>query len=277
MLMRGLNNRRPKPIYLLSPSLEVKDVDRLIPTLLVCADAQALSAIDGAAKGYEIQTEVCFTASEAFNVLRRRRFKLLVLDLDLPKATDVLRYRSLSSRDHPNVVIALASKGVSLKQTVGEQIHLVVQKPFTASLMERSLRSAYRLLLNETRATFRYSVDIIAAAATVVEQGRKRALQNVILRDLSSTGLRAKADSPLPTDSTVFVDFLLPGTEDKIHAVGRVIWANTQGDAGIQFISISAQEFQKLREWLSTRCPWTIDLPLKAVDEARGEDARSMQ
>lgn len=247
---------------------------REISTLLFCADVQAISAIRCASRSYEITCETCFTAADAFQMIKRQKFSMLILDFDLPGAADVLRCHTENRHEHPRVVIALSSKAWSVK--AGGEIHLLVHKPCTDSLMERNLRSAYGILLHETRAAFRHAVEI-GASASFIQRGRRLTLQNTVLRDLSSTGLRLKTDSLLLKDSTVFIDFQLPGTHDQVHAVGRIIWTKPQGEAGVQFLSVPAPEFQRLKEWLAARCPWTTELPLRSAQAGRYAQARSVQ
>lgn len=242
--------------------------------LLLCTDEQSLSNIDRASKVYNIHTEACLTAAEAMIFARRRRFDLVVVDLDLAQATDLLRHQGTGGQDCPSVVIGLTAKAHIAQYPPNKHVHLVVQKPFTASLMERTLRSAYRLLLNVTRSAYRLHVEI-AASAMIYQDGRRQPLQNVILRDLSSTGVRLTTASQIARDATVFIDFQLPGNEGQIHAVGKVIWTGPKGNAGIQFLSIAAPQFERLKGWLSTHFPWTPELALKA-SESNAQQAYSM-
>lgn len=73
------------------------------------------------------------------------------------------------------------------------------------------------------------------------------------LLNISETGLRLHTEIPLPQDAVAFVDLELPGTEDKVRAIGKVVWSHPNGEAGIELGYIPAKQFKFLVPFLQTK------------------------
>jgi hypothetical protein len=157
------------------------------------------------------------------------------------------------------VVIAIANDPAVLKQTLNKRVHFTLQKPFTPELMGRTLKAGYRLIVNEKRSAFRHAVRI-PAMASFLERHARRPIENAVLQDLSTTGLCLQADSIIPRESTVFIDFALTETNTQMSVIGKVMWNDAAGRAGVQFRFMPPSEQQCLRDWLSTLCPWDTEL-----------------
>jgi hypothetical protein len=88
--------------------------------------------------------------------------------------------------------------------------------------------------------------NVPAAQATLLNLGE------------GGAGLRLNSHRGLPAVNLIVGDsasisFHLPETHDSLHVMGRVVWATTTGEAGIQFTWISDSERMKLEAWLM-RC-----------------------
>lgn len=74
-----------------------------------------------------------------------------------------------------------------------------------------------------------------------------------VLVNISETGLCLKTKKALPKDAVVFVDLELPGTEEKARAIGKVMWNNPNGEAGIELGYIPARQFKFLVPFLQLK------------------------
>jgi len=248
-----------------------------LSTLLLCSDAQALCNIDRIFNDYEIETDVCLNAASALESVKQRKFDLMVLDFDLPGLDELLEYRPSDLWGYPAIVIALTRTPEAVRQALSKRVHFVVQKPFTPDLMGKTLRAAYSLIVKEKRTAFRHSVRI-NATAHVVEHGIKRPLRNPMLVDISYTGLCIKSETGVPKESTIFIDFQLPDTHEHINAIGKVMWSDAHGQAGVQFRFIAPEEFKTLRSWLGAKCPWDTELmPRSVLSQMAATEASRVQ
>lgn len=243
-------------------------MNRVISTLLVVSDASSLFVIDQVFKSYATETKACVNLGQALQTLRQRKFDLLLLDVDLPWATEVLEVFRNDYRGYASIVIAVTESPLSVKERAAVCLSLVLQKPFTAASVEKTLRAAYPLIIEERRSKFRYSVHIPASAA-ILESGQKHSLPQPIIQDISYTGLRLRVDRTLTPDARILVDFQLPGSLEDIHVSGKVIWSDAHGQTGIQILYAPPQELKKLRAWLAAKCPLDMEL----MDEVRSQES----
>jgi Tfp pilus assembly protein PilZ len=73
------------------------------------------------------------------------------------------------------------------------------------------------------------------------------------LLDMSETGLKLKTDSVLPKDAVVFIDLEVPETDEKTRTIGKVVWNNPEGEAGIELGYIPAKQFKFLVPYLQSK------------------------
>ncbi|HEY2496359.1 MAG TPA: PilZ domain-containing protein [Candidatus Angelobacter sp.] len=230
-----------------------------ITALLLCNDARSLEVIDRTFEEYSISTYSCGSGQTANSSASQRKFDLLMLDFDEPDAEELIEFRATDLWGYPSVVIAIASDPAVMKRTLNKRVHFTLQKPFTPELMGSTLRAGYSLIVNEKRAAFRHTVRM-PATASFLEQQMRHPLENVSIHDISQNGLCLQTAIAVPKDATVFVDFQLPDTHTSISTIGKVMWSDATGRAGVHFRFIPPSEQKQLREWLSERCPWDVEL-----------------
>jgi DNA-binding NarL/FixJ family response regulator len=233
-----------------------------LSALLVTSDSQSLFLAERTLDAYSIERVTCSTGLAALDALRARTFDLLVLDVGMPGSSELLDSQLKDNKNCPSTVIALTQDPKTVTETVRKRVHYVLQQPFTVDMIARTLKTAYGLIAIDKRTSFRLPVRI-AAAAEYQKSGQKYPLKTAMLTDISQTGMCLKSDILIPKESTVFVNFQIPGVPTVIHAIGTVIWHDAFGQAGIQFRFIPPQEFRVLRDWLNAKCPWNSELVSK--------------
>ena len=103
-----------------------------------------------------------------------------------------------------------------------------------------------------TRKAARFNVSIKVTISFQLNCQRHPEQQGVLL-NISETGLCVKTDSVLPRGAVAFVDLELPGTEEKTRAIGKVVWSNDNGEAGIELGYIPAKQFRFLVPFLQSK------------------------
>jgi len=71
--------------------------------------------------------------------------------------------------------------------------------------------------------------------------------------DISETGLKLKTDRALPKDAVVFIDLEIPETQEKTRAIGKVVWNNASGEAGVELGYVPAKQFKFLVPYLQSK------------------------
>jgi hypothetical protein len=73
-----------------------------------------------------------------------------------------------------------------------------------------------------------------------------------IIRDLSETGIAVQAVAALQVNEQVQLRFELLNPRVRVETSGRVAWADSTGQAGVEFRALSRRSQRSLKEWLFT-------------------------
>ncbi|HEV2730715.1 MAG TPA: PilZ domain-containing protein [Terriglobales bacterium] len=73
-----------------------------------------------------------------------------------------------------------------------------------------------------------------------------------IIRDLAETGIAIQAVAPLQADQQVQLRFELVSPRLRVETMGRVAWADSGGQAGIEFTALPRRSHRLLKDWLFT-------------------------
>jgi hypothetical protein len=234
-------------------------MENAISAFVLSGDPQSLSVARNLLDHYPVRSTLCRTNGDAVTALKQKRFDLFILDFDLRGATALLPSAFGASYGHGRNLIVLAGDPGLLAGALQNKVKYALHKPVAVDMLSKTLQIIYSHIILEKRAYFRCPVRIDASAA-YQQAWMRRALTDAVLQDISQTGLRLKANACLAKGTTAFIDFELPGTEDRIHVVGKAIWNDDNKITGLQFSYISANDLQRLRDWLNKRCPWASKL-----------------
>jgi CheY-like chemotaxis protein len=237
-----------------------------LTALLLCNDDESLQVIDRTFEDYSVSTYFCMNGQTANVSASQRKFDLLMLDFDEPGADELIDFRPTDLWGYPSVVIAIGSNPDVMKQALSKRVHFTLQKPFTPELMSNTLKAGYSLIVQEKRKSFRHPV-CIEANATFLQDKTRCVMQNTKILDISQTGIRLQSDLTILKDSVVFLDFKLPETEIALSIIGKAMWSDSSGRAGIQFRFMAPLELKDLDEWLVQRSPWDVELTARTQQE----------
>lgn len=103
-----------------------------------------------------------------------------------------------------------------------------------------------------TRKSARFDVSL-KITVTYQLNCQRHPPQEGTLRNISESGLCLQTAEPLPKDAVVFVDLELPGSEEKVRAIGKVVWSKPNGEAGVELGYIPAKQFKFLAPFLQAQ------------------------
>ena len=122
-------------------------------------------------------------------------------------------------------------------------------------------RARLRVHRNELRL-----IGVLAAAAVAPRRKRRHPRHQVsslayvnvnqgnggIIRDLAETGIAIQAVAPLQASEQVQLRFELVSPRLRVETMGRVAWADSGGQAGIEFTALPRRSHRLLKDWLFT-------------------------
>jgi PilZ domain-containing protein/RDD family protein len=74
-----------------------------------------------------------------------------------------------------------------------------------------------------------------------------------IIRNLSEAGIAIQAVAPLHANQQVHLHFELLSPRLRVEATGRVAWADSTAQAGVEFLAIPHRSRRLLKDWLLTQ------------------------
>ncbi|HZU33595.1 MAG TPA: PilZ domain-containing protein [Candidatus Angelobacter sp.] len=230
--------------------------------LLVCNDPTPLSITQKVLEDHGITVKAANSASTAGQLLKSFKFDLAIYDHDIPGALDLAteagKSPTAAPAANPKMVFAMV-RSTTVSELSGKRIHFMMQKPFSADLLSRTLRAAYGTMIRERRVAFRHPVQIKPESSALLQETGNQALHATIILDLSQTGVCIQTLEILPQGATVQIDFYLPETKELIHATGTVMWTRASGRSGIRFAQLPQTEQKQLNAWLDSRTPYDAD------------------
>jgi ActR/RegA family two-component response regulator len=216
--------------------------------LLVSGDSQVLSVMNRILENFAIDSEVCSEFGSAIDAVTHRRFDTVIVDW--AGTQNPIRVVNGARKSTPNgntTIVAMVGESYEMKAALLAGAHFIINKPTSLSNVRECMRAAYGTMLQQRRRAARCPVDI-PVIATVAELGRLDAN----IADVSVGGLALRCNQALQINWTVSLEFLLPGSNDLVHVVGKVVNAMGPGRCGLRFSFVPEEDFSLLVVWLAT-------------------------
>jgi hypothetical protein len=192
----------------------------------------------------------CCPVSEAPAKFDDTRIDLLALNFDDPSnAESLIQALRRSSMSKSAVTLAVLSDRGKVTQAFGAGANFVLYLPLSEDNARPCLRAAVALLQRERRRQFRVPVQL-----PVTLSCNGNAEVEGILLDLSEGGMDVLSAKPLQPGEPISVKFCLPPATDML-AHAQVVWANSNGQTGMQFMYFDEEQSRVLSSWLGSNAP----------------------
>jgi ActR/RegA family two-component response regulator len=215
--------------------------------LLMCRNQPALRILANAFNGIGVGPEVCLSAPDTMEWLVKGHYSALVLDFDLPGASQVARMVRIISPDRRPVIFTMIGAMTPVGGAFQAGANFVLYKPLAAEQVSRSLRAARGFLNSDRRRSPRHALQGLVHLQFSVGE------IPAIMVDLSEQGLALQAPERLPKAQEVPLRFVLPGTAHGVEGTGQIIWSNDEGRAGMFFSRLTLASRKYLKDWLNQR------------------------
>jgi ActR/RegA family two-component response regulator len=233
--------------------------------LVVSNDAAAIKHLDASMQQLAMSAEVCFEVAAALNLLSRRKFEAVVVDLQLgDQAKSILEKIRLSPSNRTAVLFTISDSDAETAVAFKAGTNFVLRRPLSPASISRSLKVAYGLIVRERRRYFRCPIEIpaaICAPGTPAVHGKTL--------NISEGGVAINTSLSLKPGVQVKVQFTLPDREIHFEAESTVCWSK-EGYLGFQFSALPPELASELQEWLARRLEES--LPASVADKFRGAE-----
>ena len=224
-----------------------------LTALLVSRDRPSLRVLTALLDVLQIEHQTCHSSADAVELLVRGHHSALILDFDLVGAGQVARMAPMATPRRKPAVYAMVSAFTPVGGAFQSGVNFVLYKPLIYEQVARSLHAGQRLMRPNPRHSHRHPLE-----ALVHLQLGTAALPAIML-DLSEQGLALQAPEPLPAVHNVPLHFYLPGTSHVVEGIGKVIWTDDDGRAGMFFSRLTPASRHHLKNWLAKRGSKTKD------------------
>ena len=214
---------------------------------MICTDAATLPVLADALQRVDVVPIACDTQLAALDLLWQDHFDAVIVDCDsFANGLELLKLiRQASGRT--SVLLSLVAGEVGMKAAFEHGANLVIEKPVTASGVERTLRAARSLMITDQRRYFRLHAEFDVHLHS--EVGGRTLDITVKSTDVSLGGMALRVPRPLEPRRILEVSFKPEGMEKRVHAEAEVAWSDARGECGLRFLHIPLAELRALEKW----------------------------
>lgn len=220
-----------------------------VRVLLVSGDIQTIDTLCEFMGKMAMHVEVCSDFASATRKLCHAKFEALVVDFkDRAEALEFLKTSRQMTSHKASVVLAILNSNDEMPSAFRAGASFVLVKPLSPTVLMRTLRVSYPLMVNERRRSFRCPVQI----PVYVSIGANPEFMATSV-NISEVGI-ALANSPgLQVGDRVALRLSLPHTQAAAKIGAEVCWCNPAGFSGMQFVQVPAPVKEQLGSWLADR------------------------
>jgi len=221
----------------------------MLRSLLLSRDDDTVRILKRCFKDLDVDLEHFSETKVAVQKAAELRYDAIVVDDEVEDAKALLeRVMELASCTKA-VRIALAHPAAKMDSVFKIGTQVILYKPLSPERVRHGLRAVRNLMARERRRGAK-RVHTMISARLSPRQSRGTGKQ-VLIADLSESGAAINFEAgDLPTSSALNLDFALPGSPDRIHAIAELVWQDNQGVAGLRFLDMPSYARKQLCEWL---------------------------
>lgn len=215
-----------------------------VNALVMSRNGPALKVLVAAFAELGIEYRVSASILETLEMLSVGHHSAVIMDFDVPEAISVARMaRTLPEKRRP-VLFGMIGSTTPVDSVFQAGANFVLYKPLDLLQVLHSLRAARGFMQEDRRSVPRQKSEGLAYLQ--FPTGTVPAL----VLDVTEQGLSLQAAEVLTPLRAVPLRFLLPNSEQVVHAIGDFIWADKNGRAGLFFSKIAAACRRDLQAWL---------------------------
>jgi CheY-like chemotaxis protein len=220
-----------------------------VRVLLVSADIQTIDTLCESMGKMAMHVDICSDFAAATGKLCHSKFEAVVVDFkNRADALELLKTSRQMTSHKAAVVVAILNNNDEMPSAFRAGASFVLVKPLSPTVLMRTLRISYPLMVNEKRRSFRCPVQV----QVYVSAGAQPEIIATSV-NISEVGI-ALANAPgLQVGDRVALRLTLPHTPAGAKINAEVCWSNPAGSAGLEFVQVPAPVKEQLVSWLAAR------------------------
>jgi CheY-like chemotaxis protein len=220
-----------------------------VRALLVSGDIQTIDTLCEFMGKMAMHVEVCSDFASATRKLCHSKFEALVVDFKhRDDALELLKKLRQMTSHRAAVVLALLNSNEDMPSAFRAGTSFVLVKPLSPTLLMRTFRVSYPLMMHERRRTFRCPVQI-PVYVSIGSQPEFRATS----ANISEVGIALTNSPGVKVGDRVALRLALPGTDVIARINAEVCWHDPAESAGMQFVQVPAPVKEQLVSWLAAQ------------------------
>ena len=218
-------------------------------TLLVSHDAATIQQLKESLQQFAIAAEVATEIAGAFQLLNRRHFEAVIVDMQIgERARELLAQVRSSASSQTATTFAITAGGTETDVAFGAGSHFVLERPLSAESVHSNLKVAYGMIMRERRRYFR--CPIVIPLVLRAHEGGELHCKTL---NISEGGMAVTSPVALKPDSRVLVAFSLPDDPTKFASDANICWSDGSGRMGLQLLTLPSRHKEQLQAWLARR------------------------
>lgn len=220
-----------------------------VRVLLVSGDIQTIDTLCEFMGKMTMHVEVCSDFASAARKLCHAKFEALVVDFkERAEALDLLKKSRQMTSHKAAVALAILNSNDEMPSAFRAGASFVLVKPLSTTVLMRTLRVSYPLMVNEKRRSFRCPVQI---PVYVSVGSRPEFLATSV--NISEVGIALTGSTGLQVGDRVALRLTLPHTQAAAKISAEVCWCDPAGSSGMEFVQVPPKVKEQLISWLAAR------------------------
>jgi hypothetical protein len=210
-----------------------------------CKDPRSLQAIEAALVEAGMVQVICRSKNEAMELAVGGKCSALIVDFDLPEASEVAKLASRLSPPQRPVLLAMSHEWPETGPAFQSGANRILYKPLGVAQVKEACTASRKPMKGSRRKSARIEMKTLVylelASGTVPAVGI----------NISAHGIAVQATEAVPLSASLPFHCVLPGTHHKLRGHVDVIWADEEGRAGAFFSDLGPTSRKHLQHWLS--------------------------
>jgi DNA-binding response OmpR family regulator len=215
--------------------------------LLLSRDKQVQIILPSLLSAMRIETEIVTEVLRALVVVSERKFEAIIVDCELNGADTLLKDIDSYPSNRTAVPFAIVPEAdVQNGNGLPPGAKFMIAKPVSIEQARRTLDAASSLLIREYRRYFRCALEVPIHLAGTSRELRAKTT------NISMGGLAVRTLEEIRLAERFRLEFVLPNAM-ALKIEGEVVWADTQGRAGMRFAELPELAYGRLQAWLDSK------------------------
>jgi CheY-like chemotaxis protein len=220
-----------------------------VRVLLVSGDIQTIDTLCDFMEKLAMHVEVCSDIASAAGKLCHSKFDGIIVDFhDKAEALELLKKQREMTSYKSAVVIAILNNSDEMPSAFRAGASFVLVRPLSPTVLMRTLKASYPLMVRERRRSFRCPVQI----PICISAGSRPEFM-ATSANISEGGMALTTTLALQVGERVDLRLTLPGLQETARINAEVCWSDNAGRVGMEFVQVPRAVKEQLVAWLADR------------------------